>query len=61
MGSISDRLDSIGEIRDRVRSGQYRFTVHGIERCIEQRISPNDVEDGILSGEVVEDYPENLK
>lgn len=49
----------IKAIRERVKKGDYRFTIHGFERCIERDISPDEVEHTILSGEIIEDYPED--
>lgn len=49
----------IDSIRSRVIVGDYRFTVHGFERCVERHISPNEVKYAILSGEVIEEYPED--
>ncbi|RLC21021.1 MAG: DUF4258 domain-containing protein [Deltaproteobacteria bacterium] len=47
----------IKDIRKRVASGKYRFTVHAFERCAERNISPKEVADVILSGEIIESYP----
>ena len=47
----------IEEIRNKVKEGNYRFTMHGFERCVERSISPYEVKYVILSGEVIEDYP----
>ncbi len=47
----------IERIKRQVKAGNYRFTVHGFERCVERHISPNEVKYAILSGEVIEDYP----
>ncbi len=33
----------IEKLKERVREGNYRFTMHGLERCIERDISPNEV------------------
>ena len=49
----------IETIRKQVKAGNYRFTVHGFERCIERHISPNDVKYAILLGEVIENYPKD--
>ena len=46
-------------IKKQVKGGNYRFTVHGFERCVERRISPNEVNHVILSGDVIEDYPKD--
>jgi hypothetical protein len=49
----------IERIKKQVRAENYRFTLHGFERCVERRISPNEVKHAILSGEVIEEYPED--
>ena len=49
----------IGRVKRQVEEGNYRFTIHGFERCVERNISPIDVKNAILSGEVIEDYPED--
>ncbi|MEA3417177.1 MAG: DUF4258 domain-containing protein [Thermodesulfobacteriota bacterium] len=49
----------IDSIRSRVIVGDYRFTVHGFERCVERHISPDEVKYAILSGEIIEEYPED--
>ena len=45
------------KIKEQVRVGNFRFTTHGLERCIERQISPAEVKAAILSGEIIEDYP----
>jgi hypothetical protein len=47
------------DIRRRVESGNYRFTIHGFERCVERGISPEEVKDAIMQGEIIEEYPED--
>lgn len=49
----------IEEIKKQIESGSYRFTIHGFERCVERGISPKETEDVILSGEIIEHYPDN--
>ncbi len=49
----------IEEIRKQVESGSYRFTIHGFERCVEREISPEETEDVILYGEIIEHYPDD--
>jgi hypothetical protein len=46
----------IENIRKLVEIGDYRITIHAFERCVERSISPEEIEDVILSGEVIEDY-----
>jgi hypothetical protein len=49
----------IESIQKRVREGDYRFTIHAFERCAERDISPEQTKEAILSGEIIEDYPED--
>jgi hypothetical protein len=44
-------------IKERIESGEYRFTFHGFERCVERGISPEEVRSVILIGKIIEDYP----
>ena len=46
-------------IKEKVRSDSYRFTIHAIERCVERIIAPHEIEQVILSGEIIENYPED--
>ena len=58
---ILERSEGISQvikgIKKQVKSGNYHFTVHGFERCVERHISPNEVKYVILSGEIIEEYP----
>lgn len=49
----------IESIKKQVRAGAHKLTIHAFERCVERDISPNEIRDAILSGEVIEDYPED--
>ena len=49
----------IDSIRERVKEGNYRLTVHALERCLERDISPGEIKDVILSGEIIENYPDD--
>ncbi len=49
----------IKNIRERVEAEEHRFTIHALERCVERSILPEDVRHIILSGEIIEDYPED--
>ena len=49
----------IESIKKQVKAGNYRFTVHGFEQCVERHISPNEVKYAILLGEVIEKYSED--
>ena len=52
-------MDPMEKIRECVKAGDYRFTFHGFERCTERKISPNEIEDVIFSGEIIENYPQD--
>lgn len=47
----------IENIRKQVKSDKHRLTIHVLERCMERGISPQEIREAILSGEIIEDYP----
>ena len=49
----------IDTIQKQVKSGNYRYTIHGFERSVEREISPKETEDVILSGEIIESYTDD--
>ena len=49
----------IESIKTKVQKGEYCFTIHGFERCVERDISPEEVREAVLSGEIIETYPED--
>jgi hypothetical protein len=49
----------IKSIKAKVREEEYRFTIHGIERCVERGISPEEVKEVLLAGEIIETYPKD--
>lgn len=49
--------DKLESIKQNIRCEKYRFTIHALERRIERNISKNEIEDAILNGEIIEDYP----
>lgn len=50
---------TITGIQDRIRQGDYRFSDHAVKRMIERSISRQEVEEAILNGEIIEEYPED--
>ncbi len=46
-------------IKNRVEVGRYRFTIHALERCVQRNISPQEIKKAILSGEIIENYPDD--
>jgi hypothetical protein len=49
----------IEEVRGKIKIGEYRLTVHAFERCVEREIWPDELKEVIISGEVIESYPED--
>ena len=45
------------DIKSRVSEGKWRLTVHALERCVERNISPKEIAEVILLGEIIEEYP----
>jgi hypothetical protein len=46
-------LESIKKL---VEADAYRLTIHAPERCTERDISPDEVREVLLSGEIIENY-----
>jgi hypothetical protein len=46
-------------IQHAFKKGQYRMTVHCLERSIERSVEVEDIEFAIESGEIIEYYPED--
>lgn len=49
----------IEKIREKIRKGQYRLTVHAAIRSKERGIATGDMEAAILNGEIIEEYPDD--
>ena len=49
----------LDEIKRKVSMGNYRLTIHAFERCVERNVFPDELKDVILSGEIIENYPED--
>jgi len=49
----------IESIKHKVRQERHRLTIHTFERCTERGISPDEIKEVILSGEIIEAYPED--
>jgi hypothetical protein len=47
----------IESIQEKVKMGHWRVTIHAFERCVERGISPVELAEVILSGEIIERYP----
>jgi hypothetical protein len=47
------------EIKDKIRKDEYRFSDHAVKRMIGRDINPSEVKDAVMSGEIIEEYPED--
>ena len=47
----------LSAIRDHLRMGNYRFSEHAVNRMIKRRIDRAEVEEVVLAGEIIEEYP----
>jgi hypothetical protein len=47
----------IDDIRIKIRTGDYRFSDHAVKRMMWRSIDRIEVEEAILSGEIIEEYP----
>lgn len=50
---------TIKVIQDKIKGGKYRFSDHAVKRMIKRSIDRSEVEQAILSGEIIEEYPED--
>jgi len=46
-------------IRVKIGIGEYRFSDHAVKRMIKRSIVRSEVEEAILSGEIIEEYPDD--
>ena len=47
----------IDAIRAKIRARDYRFSDHAVKRMIKRSIDRIEIEEAVLSGEIIEDYP----
>lgn len=46
-------------LRVKIEKGDYRFSDHAVKRMIKRSIDRIEVEETVLSGEVIEEYPDD--
>ena len=46
------------QIREKVRLGQWRISKHAMVEAVKDGLSPRDIKDIILTGKIIESYPE---
>src|SRR5436189_6471393 len=49
----------IEDIRSKIAVDQFEFSKHAVDQSIKRRIAVQEVRDAILSGEIIEDYPQD--
>ncbi len=50
---------TIAEIKDKILKGEYRFSEHAIKRMIKRFIERFEVEEAIINGDIIEEYPDD--
>ena len=50
---------TIKDIQDKIKDGKYRFSDHSVKRMIEKSVDRHEVEEVILEGEIIEEYPDD--
>jgi hypothetical protein len=50
---------TIQGIQDKIRKGKYRFSDHAVKRMIKRSIDRREIEEAILGGEIIEEYPDD--
>ena len=47
------------ELRDKISRGEYRYSDHAVKRMIRRSIDRAEIEEAVLSGEIIEEYPDD--
>jgi hypothetical protein len=50
---------TIKKIQDKIRQKKYRFSDHSVKRMIKRNVTRQEVESAILTGEIIEEYPDD--
>ncbi|MBU1180745.1 MAG: DUF4258 domain-containing protein [Proteobacteria bacterium] len=50
---------TIEEIRNKIRQRKYSFSDHSVKRMIKRNVTRQEVESTILTGEIIEEYPDD--
>ncbi len=50
---------NIDDLHESIRAGSYILTAHASDRAVQRDITSAEIEEAILAGEVIEDYPED--
>lgn len=49
----------IEAIKVKINTGEYRFSDHVVKKMIKRSIKRTEIEDAVLSGEIIEEYPDD--
>ena len=50
---------TIKDIQDKITKGEYRFSDHAVKRMIKKSIDRHEVEEALLDGVIIEEYPDD--
>jgi hypothetical protein len=50
---------TIKDIQGKIKDGKYRFSDHSVKRMIEKSVDRHEVEEVVLDGEIIEEYPDD--
>ena len=49
----------IDQLRQKILRGQMEYSLHAVRQMVERDITPEEVAQTVLAGEVIEDYPDD--
>ena len=49
----------ISELKSKIDTGEYRYSDHAVKKMISRSIGRLEVEETIISGEIIEEYPDD--
>ena len=49
----------LNEVKAEITTGNYRFSDHAVKRMIRRYIDRMEVEEAVLTGEIIEEYPDD--
>jgi hypothetical protein len=49
----------LDEVKAEITTGNYRFSDHAVKRMIRRSIDRMEVEEAVLRGEIIEEYPDD--
>jgi Domain of unknown function (DUF4258) len=49
----------IDQLRQKISRGQVEYSLHAVRQMVERNITPEEIAQTVLAGEVIEDYPDD--